>query len=307
MSQQRVPPLRLAIERQVGADGRSVHVLRTLLDESRNGDTDVLVAPGFGQTSRQSAPTACYLAANGIECVRYDGLDHPGLSDGSIVDFTMTAALNSMATALDACARQRCVVVASSISARAAFRLAATESRIVGVVAIVGVVHLRSTLRRVLGVDHASTPLHELPPTYIILGHKIGAHRFAADAHEKDWMSAERTIHDLVSSTARATNVVGDNDDWVDRDEAEWVMCRGGGTVAVLADTTHLIAADWSAVRTILDHSTAICAEWVAAAPPGTAVRRPSFADIATQTVAERGLERRPRADLASRRALSGR
>lgn len=293
MRRQGAPPLDLVTEHRVGADRRSVHLRRTRLDQPGNGDTDVLVAPGFAQTSRQSALTACYLATNGLECVRYDALDHPGLSDGAIRNFTMSSALHGLQVALDACARPRCVVIANSIAARAAFRLAATSDRVVGVIAIVGVVNLRSTLHRVLGQDHSETPFGELPATYEILGHDIEAAGFAADAGAHGWWSAEAVIHEVAGAPGRITNVVAGDDDWVSRREAEWVMRRGGGSVAVLADATHVLATDWASVRTILGHVTGLCADWIGGPDRGGGVRRPSFAEIAAQSVAERTLERR--------------
>ena len=85
------------LEGRAGAE-RRVAVWRTGTREAEA--PVVLVAPGFARRMRHMAPVALYLASAGFKVYRCDYLDHVGLSDGEIYDFTMTTMYES------ACRRQ---------------------------------------------------------------------------------------------------------------------------------------------------------------------------------------------------------
>jgi hypothetical protein len=200
--------------------GRQVVVWKTepLLPGHRHRHP-VIVAPGFARPMADMAGVALGLAVNGLTTYRFDPLDHVGLSDGTIREFTMSAGVESL-DAVSAFARRDSGAIpsylATSLSARYVVRHVAGRSDVHAVVLIVGVLHLWRTLRLVFGPHFATAGLASLPPTVSFDGQEIDPLHMWHDDVAHDWGSLAGALADLATVHAPVTGIYATNDPWVD-------------------------------------------------------------------------------------------
>jgi pimeloyl-ACP methyl ester carboxylesterase len=200
-------------------DGRPVVVWRS----GNNGDNPkrvAIVAPGFMRRMRSTALTARFLVDNGFTVYRCDYADHIGLSSGDIWDFTLSTMYESLVTLYRyvlAAEATPPAIVAASLSARSAFRLAAEHQEVAGIAAIVGVVDTKFTFTRVFGEDFSpliGVDIGERSASFE--GKEIYGRTFLQDWAEGKWRLVADTQADLARVSCPIVNFCGTSDDWVD-------------------------------------------------------------------------------------------
>jgi len=266
-----------------------------------------LVAPGFARRIRHMAPVAHYLAANGFRVYRCDYLDHVGLSDGDIYDFTMTSMYESQRAALEVieqCETCRPVVVAASLANRTAIRLLAGNDRLAGLIGIVGVVDTRKTLTKVFGEDWVAMsaedhPHHAEYERKIAGGHaeferkRIRGATWWKDWNAGNWISLEATIADLRTVAQPAINFCGSSDDWVALADVEHAFEMGNGGSRRLIElpyVEHELSSNPVAGQTVMREVVRLAAELTGVEDERDLVE-PGFDQIMAQVMYERTLE----------------
>lgn len=139
------------------ADGR---LIKGYLDRKDSVDRNgpfIIISPGYAETKRDYISTSYYLVNNGFTVLRYDCLNHLGESDGEIVNFTLLDMEVSMVSAIDFLEKKFGVnkigVIASSLSGRTAFKVAAKEKRVEYLISLTSVVDLKNTVSSVYKED----------------------------------------------------------------------------------------------------------------------------------------------------------
>jgi acyl transferase len=257
----------------------------------------IVIAPAFAAGMHHFGKLASYFAHNGLVSYRYDPVDHVGLSEGEMIDFTFGGAIDSLNAAIEATrVRERVPrvgIVATSLSARVAYQVAAENQRVAFVVSAVGVVNLRRTLARTFGTDFFSVPPETWPDTVEFERQKVGR-EFMRDAMGRSgWLELADTIEALKRAPQPIVNFTAEDDDWVDPKEVEEAFTKGTGGVRRvyrLLSSGHNFARNLSAARTFLKKTT----EEVLALVAGEAgiVVEPSFSDMTKQGLVERRLQR---------------
>jgi acyl transferase len=260
--------------------------------------TPLVVASGFGKRMHHLGAIALYAAHNGFVAHRYDPVNHVGMSHGEMADFTMTDGLDSLRAAVDwASARSagRPVgVVATSLGARVAYRLASESDRVAFVVTAVGVVHLRRTLEVVIGRDWAAVPDAELPEHVEVEKHPIRAQRFVRDAHAAGWYPLDHTMSELARAPQPIVNFLAEEDTWVDASEVRDAFTRGSGgprALYTLARSKHDFGRNPAVARTFLVRATE-AAMTLAGRGEASEVREPAFDALTEQAIFERRIGR---------------
>jgi len=196
----------------------------------------VIVAPKYGETKKNNLQLAYYLAANGLNVLRFDQTNHLGESEGRMQDFTLPGAVEDILGCLDYLQSQhqagQVVLVSNSLSARCAFRAAAQDARISRVISVAGVVNMQATLREVYKEDIFGTYLagRHWGLTDII-GFDINGEIFLGTAVEAGMHDLDGTIADLARLRVPLVYFYGMNDVWVAYDDvlratASQPLCR---------------------------------------------------------------------------------
>lgn len=255
----------------------------------------LVVSAGFGRRMHHFASVASYGAHNGYFVCRYDPLNHVGLSDGDMWDFTLTDSLESLRAAVDwTCAhtgQPQVAVVATSLTARVAFELAAQSERVAAVFTAVGVTHVRATLAHVFEDDYARYPLDELPEFAVFEGKKIGRD-FVKDAHRHDWWSIEGCIRAMQRIQQPLVNFIGSDDRWVEPADVHRAFtegARGPRKLLTLDRAPHDLGRDASVARTYLLKTVE---ELFALNDIDARPQVPAFEDLMDRALAERRLQR---------------
>ena len=291
--------------------GRRVAVWRNVPDAPATWPPPIVVLnAGFGRTMREVGSVALSLAHNGVIVYRFDSVDHIGLSDGGIVNYTVSGVYDSLRAAVELArsteGRRAVRLVALSLSALAAYRLAAEDPDINAVVALAGVVNGRSTLHRVVGEDYTAMAYDDLPPRVDALGHEVDPRHLWLDNRATGCLSVERTIAYLSQIRVPVANFVASADPWVDIEECTQAFESGAGgprTVVKLPYTGHDLGRNPVAISAMLRRLT----EFVLrdAGGSATAIRMPSFDDLLRFRIAEREQEAKERAaDMTERSAV---
>jgi len=117
----------------------------------------VLMAPKYGETKKSTLHLAYYLAANGMNVLRFDLTNHVGESEGSMLNFTMPGAVGDIVAGLDyleaSFGATPVTAVANSLSARCMLRVAVDDSRIKKLICVAGVVNLAVTMHEIYKED----------------------------------------------------------------------------------------------------------------------------------------------------------
>nr|AFJ93056.1 acyl transferase [Candidatus Photodesmus blepharus] len=162
-----------------------------------------------------------YLSSNGFRVVRYDSLDHVGLSTGSIDEFTMTVGKQSLLAVVRWLNDKNIYdigLVAASLAARIAYEII-SEVRLSFLITAVGVVNLRDTLKRALGLDYLNFPIGELPDDLEFEGHRLGAKAFVHDCYAHRWQDFSSTVQNVRGLCAPFITFIASNDSWVKKEE----------------------------------------------------------------------------------------
>lgn len=197
------------------ADGRRIAIWTVAPAEGPCHPLPIVVGAGFARRMHHFAAVALYGAYNGFYVCRYDPVNHVGLSDGDMWDFTLTESRDSLRAVIDWTFEktgQKPAVVATSLTARMAYQIAAETDRVMRVITAVGVVNVRATLAKVFGQDYSTHPVVVAE----FEGKKISGGRFLDDAHAQDWWSLASTTAFLQRVRQPVTTFVGTEDDWVD-------------------------------------------------------------------------------------------
>jgi len=292
------PALELSEHHTTAADGRKVTIWRTYAPGMKLHATPIVIAPGFSRRMDHLCPLAMYLAMNGFDVYRYDALDHIGLSDGEILDFTMTAGLTSMRAAiawLSATAGTSSIgLIAMSLSARVAYRLVTEVDSVAFLLTAVGVVNLASTLRCVWGFDLAGTPLDQLPPFVDFEKHDIRTAHFCSDAHDRDWWSLDGTIAELRRFERPLVTFASLADDWVDAVEQRAALMEGPGMtrrIIELEGSAHDLGRNPAVARLFFTRTTQEIMK-LAGVPAEGEIAEPSFEAITACALGERRRQR---------------
>jgi ubiquinone/menaquinone biosynthesis C-methylase UbiE/esterase/lipase len=199
----------------------------------REGDTSplgtVLIAPAYGETKEHNLLISAYLAANGFCCVRFDWTDHVGESDGEIFSSTLSKMSRDLSELISymrgKCSSRNVGILATSLAARAALKMASCDPRPKFLICFAPVVNVGATLKMVYREDLVENFRQgKRYGTLDILGFSIDADNFLRDAIEKSFADISSTSQDTRKITIPTMFFVGQRDSWVQMADAESVL-----------------------------------------------------------------------------------
>jgi alpha-beta hydrolase superfamily lysophospholipase len=209
----------------------------------------VVIAPAFEHSIRNSFVIARYLLAQGFDVLRYDACNHVGLSDGSILDFTLDSALTDLCDVVRFARRDlgaSCVsLVATSLAGRVALRAA---SQLAGELACIGsiacVVDVRGTVGAAAALDCVGEWLdgrvRDPERTWKVVKNHV-KYAFCRDAIASGWHTLASTLKDSVAAKAIPFfDVHGEHDPWVETADVLALAASSPSVeVVVLRDAVH--------------------------------------------------------------------
>ncbi|MDP1578768.1 MAG: methyltransferase domain-containing protein [Candidatus Didemnitutus sp.] len=189
----------------------------------------VVVAPKYGETKKNNLQLAYFLAANGLNVLRFDQTNHVGESEGRMQDFSLPGAVDDIVSCYDFLAAKGyandAVLVSNSLSARCAFRAAATDSRISRLISVVGVVNMQHTLREVYQEDIFGTYLAGRHWGLTdILGFDINGEIFLGTAVDANMHNLAGSVVDIAALRVPLIYFYAMNDAWVDSQDVAKAM-----------------------------------------------------------------------------------
>jgi pimeloyl-ACP methyl ester carboxylesterase len=220
----------------------------------------VIVCGGFARRMSAMSAVVAYALHNGATVYRFDSLDHIGLSDGVIRDFTLTGMQQSLDATLHLVAgleQQPVSVIATSLSALPCIRSAADDASIAMLACLVGVVDLRRTLERVFGIDYYSWPFERLPASIRFERHDIDPRGLWLEHVSAQWADFSVIKRALSRITIPVFNLVALEDEWLTLGEvSEAFSAPGGGRreIVELPYGGHELARNSVAVRLAMRH-----------------------------------------------------
>jgi len=256
----------------------------------------VVIAPGYGETKRDSLTLAYYLAQNGFRVLRYDATDHIGESDGDIFNTTlpkMKEDLISVLNYMEARFNVRsCGIVAGSLSARVAIRAAVEDPRVSLLVSLVGVVDVRATLKAVYYRDIIGAFLEDQGwDVADILGFEV-SRSFPETAIQGKYYDLSTTVEEVRKLKIPLVFLIAEKDAWVRLEDVRAVFeasIHGGGELHVIPGTMHRIYENPKSTRLVLRQLVAGCKKYlISSEQSANEVREPNARDIVTQNKIER-------------------
>ena len=190
----------------------------------------VVMAPKFGETKKNSLQLGYYMAANGLNVLRFDHTNHVGESGGDKNFFTLSGGAVDIQSCFDYLEKQHGVsgatLVANSLSARTAIRAAAHDPRVAHLVCLVGVVNLRHTLQQVYRDDLIGGHLAGRRwGVGDMLGVEMDYDSFLQSAVRDNMHDLAGTRDDLQRTRARVTFFPAERDHWVSLADVDQALC----------------------------------------------------------------------------------
>ncbi len=188
----------------------------------------VVLSPKYGESKKNNLQLGYYLAANGFTVLRFDFTCHFGESEGSMLDFTLPAAVDDTLASLDYLEREHGVsevtLLASSLSAVTAFRAASLDVRVKHLMTIVGVVDLTFTLKRVYQEDLIGGYIEGRRYGVLdILGHEVNMDHFFDVTIKEQMHTLEGTRAAMEKLRCPVSFFPAANDAWVRIEDVETV------------------------------------------------------------------------------------
>ncbi|MBA4137449.1 MAG: hypothetical protein C0518_09060 [Opitutus sp.] len=204
-----------------------------------------VVAPKFGETKKNALQLAYFLAANGMNVIRFDHTNHVGESAGDQTFFTLSSGVLDLLGCGDYLEQtlgvRKFTLVANSLSARTAIRAAAEDARIAHLVCLVGVVNLQHTLTQVYRDDLVGGHLQGRRwGIGDMLGVEMDYDGFLRTAVADQMHDLETTRADLERTAAAITFFSGERDMWVSLAEVDAVLRgRTNARLTPIPDAMH--------------------------------------------------------------------
>ena len=189
----------------------------------------ILVAPAYGETKENSLLISAHFVANGFCGVRFDWTDHVGESQGDVFCSTLTRMRDDLNVLLGHIQRvyhrQKIGIVATSLAARVALKIAADDTALDFLICFAPVVDLQGTLTMVYREDLvASFRKGKRYGTLNILGLSIDADNFLSDCIEQNFADICSTQRDARRIKTPVFFVLGQRDSWVRMTDAQTVL-----------------------------------------------------------------------------------
>ncbi|SKC31590.1 Acyl transferase [Photobacterium piscicola] len=187
-------------------------------------NSTIVIASGFARRMDHFAGLAQYLSTNGFHVIRYDSLNHVGLSSGEIDKFSMSVGKESLLTVIDWLKSEYGIfqvgLIASSLSARIAYDIV-TDVNLSFLITAVGVVNLRNTLEKALKYDYLQMDIDEIPEDLDFDGYNLGSKVFVTDCFENNWDTLDSTINKTKNLNFPFIAFIANGDNWVQQQEVE--------------------------------------------------------------------------------------
>lgn len=206
-----------AIEIQL-ADGRTMQAWIDLPDGSEP-ESIVILSSAFGRRMHNYTTLVQFLTLNGIGSLRFDAVNHIGLSGGDIDRYILSDSHASIEAAIVEAQRRFPGVpqglVSTSITSRAALRSFSAHSDLRFFVSISGVVNLRLTFLAVFGEDYLGWPADRLPQTVSFEGRTFRTFEFYNDSSVMGWVNFDEVLQNVAQEHRPITWYIGEDDPWV--------------------------------------------------------------------------------------------
>ena len=183
------------------------------------GNRFIVIPPAYGETKKDYISLSYYLVSNGFNVVRYDNTFHLGESEGEILNADLTRIYDDLLATLQFVeqhfGQHEVGVVASSLTARIALKVAANDRRIVFLVNLVGVTSLEETLKAIYQEDVIGEyKSGKRWGTIDIFGHEVND-TFIENAIDFKFHDLESTIEDVRSIDSPIVFFVAAEDAWI--------------------------------------------------------------------------------------------
>lgn len=182
---------------------------------------------------RHMGAVALTLVQNGAVVYRFDPIDHIGLSDGDIRNFTLSGVAASFDAVVDLAVDREpvdhLVGMAVSLPARTAIRVASRTSKVARLVLLAAVVDVRHTLKAAIGQDYATWARADLPAEAAFERHLIDPRPLWDDAFGNDWTDLDSTVRDLCAVECPVVAVHATDDEWSRIDDVRSSLDRSAG------------------------------------------------------------------------------
>jgi SAM-dependent methyltransferase/alpha-beta hydrolase superfamily lysophospholipase len=245
---------------------RSGNTLSAYLDKPENPRSHkgvVIVAPAYGETKENNLLVSSYFVSNGFCAIRFDWSEHVGESEGDIFTCTLSKMISDLAGILD---HQNSIfgetnvgIVATSLAARVALKLASFDRRIDFLVTLAPVVDLRYTLWMTYREDLVGNyKKGKRYGTLDVLGFNIDADRFLSDAVQGGFSDLSSSLSDAAHIQMPTFICVGEKDSWVRIEDAHAVFEAVGTTAKnfiAIPVALHRFIENRSAMKYALRHA----------------------------------------------------
>ncbi len=228
----------------------------------------VVLAPKYGETKKNNLQLGYYLAANGLNVLRFDMSNHVGESEGRMPLFTIPGAVDDIVACFDYLENELGVLsagmVANSLSARMAVRATAVDPRIAYLISLVGVVNVQRTLAVVYQEDVVANFLAgKRWGTNDVLGFDINFENFLGALIDSGLHTLEGTAEDLARITGPVSFISAAKDAWVDPEDVRVAVARSPRCeFRVVHDAMHEVRENPEAAERTFRELVAQCVSW---------------------------------------------
>jgi hypothetical protein len=196
-----------------------IALLSNLQDGEARGN--VIVVPPFGKTAKDLFVFAHYLWSAGWNVFRFDARNHVGFSSGDIVDFTLSSLLcdlDVVSATLAGRGFARPVLFGISLSVPVLLKYAASNTRIRGLVSVVGAVDVAFAIEQASGdvVAQYRQAWPDRKPYQTMLGYDVRAENFVLDMDRAGFAPLEALVADTGAAPCAIHMIMADQDAWVE-------------------------------------------------------------------------------------------
>ncbi len=228
----------------------------------------VVLAPKFGESKKNNLQLGYFLAANGLNVLRFDHTCHIGESAGDRLKFTFPGAVEDIAATFDYLQERfdasSVGLIGNSLSARPALRAAARDPRVAFLLCPVGVVNFRDSMFQVYREDVIAAYFDGRKwGVNDVLGYAIDFDQFLEAAVSTNMHDVTGAVEDAKAVRVPLVFFPAEHDAWVNIEDVRQVVSASSrGSMRPVSGAMHEVRENAEAAERLFRDVVAACIEF---------------------------------------------
>jgi esterase/lipase len=243
----------------IEADNLKIAVKDSGPENKNESDLPIIILPpGLNRTMKDYFIYAAYFVSNDFRVIRFDNINHPGLSSGEILDYTLSDSIYCLDKVIkfikERYPNSTISLLSSSIMARVTMKYLSYRESFRHVGLVLPVVNLEQSVTNITGENYYDMEKNNVRRDSFEIFDQIISWKCIQDSIEHDFETYNSTLSDLHTSNQPLGIFIAKEDPWVNFEEVKAAFENRENCIRIslLEGSTHEIGRNITAMKIML-------------------------------------------------------